>query len=101
MCFKYLFLFKRLIKLFGTNKTNIEIVFKTINWPPLDINKEELRVWLKTQKIIIWFYIPPVGFACFMIGFLLGMDFYIYQGKDASYMKLKKKLRDEINLMNK
>ncbi len=96
LCLKYLFFFERLIKIFGTNKTNIEIIFKAINWPSLDINKKELKIWLKNPKITIWFFIPPIGFVCVMVDFLLGMS-DIHWGKDASYLKLKKKIRDEIN----
>ncbi|TCG11069.1 hypothetical protein [Mycoplasma todarodis] len=100
LCFKYLFFFKRLIKLFGTNEENIKIVFKTIHWPSLDIEKDELKIWLKTPKITIWFFIPPIGYICAMIWMIFEIP-VLHWGKDKPYFKLKKSIREEINSIEK
>ncbi|CAM9124434.1 hypothetical protein MYMA111404_02365 [Mycoplasma marinum] len=59
---KHLFLYKRIIRRFGTSKETIEIVFRNMKFPSLDIDEKELKLWLKTPRIWLWCYIPPIGF---------------------------------------
>ncbi|TCG12085.1 hypothetical protein [Mycoplasma todarodis] len=98
LCFKYLFIYKRIIKELGDKPSYIEIILRNMGWPSLKFNDKELKMWMKKPLIRLWPYIPPIGFLWFLIlaafAFITGGDGTFFSSSKLS--DLKKRIEQEI-----